>query len=131
MNNNKKALVEYQIEKAEKTFVEAKIMMENGLWSGATNRAYYACFYIVSAALLAKGKHSKTHKGTRSLFNQFFASTNEISKQNAKYYSEIFNLRQQNDYDFFIEIEPEKIEEIIESSERFITDVTKIINICE
>ena len=106
---------------------EAKLMCKNKLFSGATNRAYYSCFYIVSAALLTDELSSKTHKGVRSLFFKNFVSTGEIPEEQSKFFAELYNLRQQSDYDFFVEIEPENAIRIIESSEAFINIVKKMI----
>lgn len=123
-----KTLVKYQIEKAETTLVEAKLMTENNLWSGATNRAYYACFYIVTAALLSLKLSSKTHKGTKALFSKHFVSTGLITIEQNKFYSELFSLRQQSDYDHFFKIEPNQVKRIITSAEDFISIVKELIS---
>ena len=52
MELDKKALIEYMIEKAKDTIKAAKLLVDNNLLSHAENRIYYSIFYIVSALAL-------------------------------------------------------------------------------
>ena len=52
MELDKKALIEYRIEKAKDTINAAQLLVDNNLLSHAENRIYYSIFYIVSALAL-------------------------------------------------------------------------------
>ncbi len=99
------------------------------MWRGALNRAYYSCFYAVSAVLLTKDLVSKTHKGTRNLFHLHFIENRIISRDFGKSYSELFGYRQQNDYEDFEELPPELISEMIEFADNFIEKLMKVSKI--
>jgi uncharacterized protein (UPF0332 family) len=60
-------LIQYRINRAFETLREAETMIEYLFWNVSVNRAYYACFYAVSALLLKKGVDSFTHKGLRQI----------------------------------------------------------------
>ena len=44
--------IKYRFNRAEESFDEALIMIENKRWNTAINRLYYACYYAVIALLL-------------------------------------------------------------------------------
>ena len=120
-------LINYRIEKAFTTLVEAKLMFKNNLFHGAVNRLYYACFYSVIALLLTKSFSAKTHKGVRNLFNLHFVETNLITKELSRFYSELFNARQKSDYEDFATIKTETVFLWIKQSENFINAIKELI----
>lgn len=120
-------LINYRIEKALTTLVEAKLMFKNNLLHGAVNRLYYACFYSVIALLLTKYLSAKTHKGVRNLFNLHFVETNLITKDISKFYSELFNARQRSDYEDFTTMKTETVSTWINQSENFISVIKELI----
>ena len=62
-SDDRKALVDYWIEKAWATFEEAQKVAGISLWDLAANRLYYALYHAASALLLSDGLTSHTHKG--------------------------------------------------------------------
>ena len=61
--DEKKAILNYRIQKAEKALVEAKDNANLGHWNLVANRLYYAVFHITSALLIDKGFTAKSHNG--------------------------------------------------------------------
>jgi uncharacterized protein (UPF0332 family) len=55
MTYSKEELARYRISRAWEALDESRVLAETGHWNTATNRLYYACFYIVSAYLILKG----------------------------------------------------------------------------
>ncbi len=51
MSYNKNDIIQYRIEKSERTFLEANSLKTSKFWNGAVNRLYYTCYHIVSALL--------------------------------------------------------------------------------
>ena len=95
-------IVYYRVERSEETLAEADCLAENGHFSGAVNRLYYACYYIVTALLLAHEIQASTHAGVRSMFALKFIKPGKIDMSHGKFFNEIFELRHSNDYDDFI-----------------------------
>ena len=69
MNQSKKDLVQYRIQRARDTLEDARILANASRWNPCVNRLYYACFYAVSALLAQQELSSSKHSGVRSLFN--------------------------------------------------------------
>lgn len=63
MNEERKDLIKYRIERAKETLDDARLLFENRKLFSAVNRIYYAMFYIVNALLLTKGMSSSKHSG--------------------------------------------------------------------
>ncbi len=120
MKKDQRILIDYLIEKGDKAYDDAVLLIENKSYAGAVNRVYYSCFYIVSALLLTLDLSAKTHKGVQSLFYKNFVENGIIYKEQSRFYSELLNLRQHFDYDFYLDIEPEKVEEVFVSAKEFI-----------
>ena len=62
-SQQRRDLVRYRIEKAYKSFEEAKGVAKLKFWNLTGNRLYYTVFHMASALLLDKGFTAKTHAG--------------------------------------------------------------------
>lgn len=101
-DDSRKELVDYRLRRSEETLDEADCLAENGHYSGALNRLYYACYYLVSALLIANKLQATTHSGVKSLFARNFIKSGKIDLAYGKFFNEIFEIRHSNDYDDFI-----------------------------
>lgn len=101
-NESRIELVIYRLRRAEATLAEADCLADNGMFSGAMNRLYYACYYAVSSLLIAREQQASTHAGVRRMFGMKFIKTGIIPLNHGKFFNEIFELRHSNDYDDFI-----------------------------
>jgi len=79
----KKDLVLHRMQRAEETLQDARILAGAERWNACVNRLYYACFYAVSALLVADGLASSKHSGVRSLFNREYVKSGDIPKVHA------------------------------------------------
>ena len=61
-------LVHYRIETAKSDLKSANILMNEGEFRGANNRAYYAIYNIIAAVHALDGKSYKRHKDTLALY---------------------------------------------------------------
>ena len=65
-DEERKLLVEFEIEKAHK-LIDQFIILENAaLWDTLANRVYYAVFHAVTALLIMNGLHAGSHQGVTS-----------------------------------------------------------------
>jgi uncharacterized protein len=58
-----RTLVRYRLSRAKEALEEAILLLESDHTNTFVNRLYYACFYAVSALLLAKGLSATRHSG--------------------------------------------------------------------
>ncbi len=86
--------------KARRVLRTAHLALEDDDADSAVNRAYYAAFYLASAALSLVGEHPKTHNGTVSRFWVRFVKTGEFPRTVAQHLSRAFGARQKADYSF-------------------------------
>jgi len=125
---NRKNIVNHRIQKAYKTFKEAKGNVGMGFWHTAANRLYYACFYAVTALLIKNGYVVRTHSGVFTLLGKHFVLEGVISKEQNNIYGTLLELRQDGDYDDWKVICEEDIIPLIEPTQKFIQEIEKLIN---
>ena len=92
-DEEKRAVVAYRLDKANKTLDDAKKVIELELWATAANRLYYAAYYAVSALLLVNGLNAKTHDGIIRLFNMHYIKTEKIDLELGRQYNRLFTMR--------------------------------------
>ena len=127
-NIEREAVVKFRLEKASNTFVEIPVLLENMFYRTAANRLYYACFYAASALLINDGYEVYTHNGVKTLLGLHYIKGNRIEKSFGKMYNQLFNLRQDGDYEDWIDIEEEDIKPLVEPAEKFIAEIENLIN---
>ena len=109
--DDKKALVDYRIEKAYASFEEAKKVAEISLWNLAANRLYYALYHAASALLLSDGYTSHSHQGLMSQISLNYVKDGKILPEEGKLIRQMFNKRREGDYEDFEETTEEEIQE--------------------
>jgi len=90
------------------------------------NRLYYACYYAVSALLIANGHLAKTHSGVIGLFGLHFVKTGLVQSADNLLYQRLFELRQNGDYSDWIIIEENDILPLVAPVEQFIQTIEKL-----
>ena len=121
------ALVAVRLQRAKETMLEAKGNMQLGYWRVTANRLYYACYYAVSALLIKNGFTAHTHAGVINQFGLHFVSKEFVSKEQGKLFKQLFNLRQDGDYDDWFNVSEEDVKPFLEPAEKFIETIENII----
>ena len=128
INSKKDELIHFYESKANEALSDASLLASNESWNGTANRLYYACFFIVYAALINKiDIRIKSHSGIKTLFNQHFIKSSLISIKYSKLYSYLFDLRGDADYGDFIVFTKEEIMPLISETKDFISVVKATI----
>jgi uncharacterized protein len=107
---------------------EARLMQQKGHWNACANRLYYAAFYAISALLVKDGHVASKHSGIKALFNRHYVKTGIFEKEDGRFYSYLFNLRQEGDYIDFVVLDANTVEPLIESTDVFIKKIQTTIN---
>jgi len=108
---NRETIIRYWLEKAGESLDAARDEHAAGRFTFAVNRAYYACFYAVSALLLSKEMRFKKHSGVRAAFQQHFVKTAKVSREDGRLFDELFESRQRADYMELIKFEAAQVKE--------------------
>lgn len=127
MSYDKAALIQYRLEKADKSVAEAQVMAAMEHWDTVANGLYYACFYAITAYLAAQDLKAITHKGIKNIFHQEMIKTGLMSSELGKLYADLFNKRQEADYEDFAEISQSAIEPLLQETVIFIQKVKALI----
>lgn len=127
MNYSKNDLVQYRIEKAEEALSDAVFLLEKESWNAITNRLYYACFYITSAYLASQEIKASTHSSVKSAFNLYLIKPGKLSQEVGGIFNELFNMRQEADYEDFEDIKKEDVISLFDGVQKLILDIKNII----
>jgi uncharacterized protein (UPF0332 family) len=128
MNGDTNDLIKYRVNRSFETFKEAKTMIDSGFWNASVNRIYYSCYYMVSAILLSKNIETGSHKGIRQMFGLHFVQQGLVSKEDGRFFSDLYDRRQTGDYDDFVSYEGETVSKLYEQAEGFIARISDLIN---
>jgi len=127
MTKEKRALIEYRMERARETLGEAKMMFDAGRINAYVNRLYYACFYAVSALLLTRSFSTSKHSYLRSLLHREFVKTGLIPEELGDHFDLLFDNRLKGDYADFIRFKAEQVAAWLKPAEEFIDHIDSLI----
>ncbi len=116
--------VKKQLQLTDEALSDAIYLLQDNRLKAAANRAYYAMFHVVLAALDTVGvRRPKTHRGAINLFSQHYVRTGKMDRAFAKDLQDAYDLRQQSDYEVFAVVGEEPVKEIIDRAGAFINQV--------
>lgn len=127
MSEETKVLIGYRMERAREALDEARLLLSADHGNATVNRLYYACFYAVSALLLADGVSTSKHAHLRSLLHRQYVRPGRIPQEMGKFFDLLFDSRKQSDYADMIVFQPEDIRPWIGRAERFLQCVAECI----
>jgi len=122
------AVVSYRIEKAKNAVDEAEKVSAIGLWNIAANRLYYALFYASTAILIKKGLAAHTHAGGIAMISLHLVQQELLSTEDVRLIRKLFSLRQEGDYEDFVEVTEEEIQQYLPMVKALLD---KMIDICK
>ncbi len=121
-------LINYRSSRSKETLNEASTMIENGYWNAAVNRIYYSCYYAVSALLLLKSIETNSHKGIRQMFGLHFVQPGLVSKEDGRFFTDLYDRRQTGDYDDFITYDKITVNQLFKQAVEFVDRMIKLID---
>ena len=121
-------LIQYRKSRSLDTFKEAEIMIKSGYWNASVNRIYYACYYAVSGLLLMKTIETNSHKGIRQMFGLHLVQTGLVSKEDGRFFSDLYDRRQTGDYDDFFLYDEETVLNLFNQAKGFIERIVVLID---
>lgn len=121
-------LIQYRKSRSLDTFKEAETMIKSGYWNASVNRIYYACYYAVSGLLLMKTIETNSHKGIRQMFGLHLVQTGLVSKEDGRFFSDLYDRRQTGDYDDFFLYDEETVLDLFNQAKGFIERIVVLID---
>ena len=124
--NNKSEYIEYRFRRAEESFEEALILIDNNKWNTAISRLYYSCYYAAIALLLKHNIEARTHSGVRTKFSSTFIKTGLIDIKFGKLLSHLADYRQKGDYGDLYDFDDKIVLPLVDQVREF-TSAIKIL----
>ena len=106
--------------KAREKLESAKILLNEDQFADSISRSYYAAFVAVKSLLLLINEETKTHGGLKLVFGLKFVKTNMVEKKYAKILNDLFNARQQGDYEPLTWFDQEDTQKYFSMAEQFV-----------
>lgn len=127
-DEERRAIVNYRIEKANIALEDVKQMSKLQRWSAAANRLYYSVYYAATALLINNGHATRTHSGMITQISVHFVLPGILTKDDGRLIRKLFDLRQEADYDDFIDATEEDINEYLPQVETLVKKIISLIN---
>lgn len=127
MKHSREDLIKYRLEKAKSCLDEAKLLAEAKHWNTVANRLYYAAFYGINALFVKHQITGATHSGVKTNFHKEFIKTGILNIEFGRLYNNLFNKRQESDYQDFIDFDKDTIEPLIHKTSEFILHLEKLL----
>jgi uncharacterized protein (UPF0332 family) len=115
------------LEKAQRALEGAAANLTRDDAEIVTNRAYYACFYAASAALLGVGERPKTHSGVLRRFRFHFVRAGPLEAAVGDLLGVALDARQRSDYDTAAITDLRAAADLLADAERFVAAVRVIV----
>ena len=127
MSFDKVEYIKLRKESSERTFQAAELLFADNYYNSAVNRLYYACFYIINALFVSTGYSAKTHSGNKTVFFEHFIKTKIFERKFGKLYSDLFEARQQGDYDGYFIFDKETVADLLPQVKEMIETIKNYI----
>lgn len=119
-DDQRRDIVHYRIENAQKMLFEVESHRENGFYNTAINRMYYACYYAATAMLVSLGVEVKSHDGVRLNLGKHVVMQGLLSPELGRFYSRLFSKRSTGNYDDFVNHTLETVDELLPQARLFV-----------
>ena len=120
MEESIRAYARLRLERAREELASSHQSLEHGYYRAAVSRAYYAVFYMASAALFAKSINRSKHSAIEAAFSQYLVKTGEIEPEFSRIYQ--MTRRQREEADYADQPAPDGVSanQILEDAQRFV-----------
>lgn len=98
MEENKRANILEEMERAIKAMGAARLLFDNGFLNDAISRLYYSLLHDIRALLLTKGLEPKSHEGALKLFGLHFVKEGAFKPADSHIFSRLMKYREEADY---------------------------------
>jgi len=126
-NKDRNQLIKYRLEQAKECIDEVEFQINNKKYKTAINRIYYGMFYSLLALSLNFKFNTSKHTQIIGWFNKNFIHTGKLNKEYGKIINKSFTIRQESDYEPFVNYEKDEVNELFIKMKKFIKAIEEII----
>ena len=125
-DTQKNAIIAHWLEKADEALEGAKCDFRDKRYSFAISRAYFGCFYAVTAVFLKEGEQFSKHTGVRSALHRLLVKTGRIPPNLGQLYDRLFENRHRADYKV-VKFEQNQVKKYLADSAVFINKMKELL----
>lgn len=119
-------LVQRYFAKADQAWRTACLNCQAGDANGALNRLYYACFYALTAQMLADGRQFVRHSAIRNALNEHLVHAGTLADELGRFYNRLFTDRSDADYEPMAEFDLGDVQQRLPVAEVFIATMKRL-----
>jgi len=120
MDEATKETITFYLEQAHHNLQAVHALQEDGFLDIALSRAYYACFYALTAALYAINVVRGKHAGVQAALSEFLVKPGWVEPEYKDIYNALKDKRESSDYDPRFVADPDEARNLLAGAERFV-----------
>lgn len=120
-------LIKFRMQQAIECIEEVIFLIDNQKFKIAVNRIYYGMFYSLLALALKKQYESSKHSQLIGWFNKNFVHPGVVEVKYGKMINKAFTLRNESDYEPFIEYDEQEVLDLFAKMKDFIKSVNNMV----
>ncbi len=113
-------LQKHELARATERLDAAQLLLREGKYEDAINRAYYSMFHCTRALLYGRKASVRTHRGLIVKFGEEFVKSGEIAREYATMLSSTQTLRENADYGSIQDIDAEDARTAVRDAKAFL-----------
>ena len=121
-------VIAFWLGRSDEAIASALAELAAGRCAFAVNRAYYACFYALSAVLLAEGRKYAKHSGVRAALHRDFIRRGRLDSSWGRVYDRVFENRQRGDYQELVVFDAEHANALCEEAIGFVAQMRRLLS---
>jgi uncharacterized protein (UPF0332 family) len=122
-----RAYAQLRLERAREELETARDNIAHGHFRAAVSRAYYAVFYMASAALFSRSVQRAKHSGVESAFSQYLVKPGDIEPEFGRLYQRARRQREEADYADEASIDEATARQTLADAERFVDRLERFL----
>ena len=127
MEEHIRAYAQLRLGHAREELETARENIAHGRFRAAVSRAYYAVFYIASAALFSQSVQRAKHSGVESAFSQYLVKPGYIEPEFSRLYQMARRQREEADYADEPDIDETMARQTLAEAERFVDRLERFL----
>ena len=127
-SKQQKDYARYRLDRALEDLQSAQKLFTDGHFRAANNRAYYAIFHAIRAALALKRVDSSKHSGVIAEFRRLFIKESLLPVEISQMIGSAFTIRNASDYDDMFIASKSETKEQIENANYVYGQIKKYID---
>lgn len=127
MEEYARAYARLRLERAGEELQTAREMIGNGHYRASVSRAYYAMFYMASAALFSQSVQRSKHSGVESAFAEHLVKSGKIEAEYSRSYQRVRRLREEADYAERVAIDEAAARQALDEAAHFVVRVEQFL----